>query len=61
MTAPKTQSQQADLELDPAHDAWFRDGVEQALTSKEAIVSNDDVRAIFAKKRAAWKAGIAAE
>jgi hypothetical protein len=57
----KPTSKEDDVAIDDAHDAWFRKGVEQALASKDAPISNDEVRDLFAKKRATWKAGIAAE
>jgi hypothetical protein len=44
-----------------AHDIWFQAGVEAALASTAATVSNEDVRNHFAKKRASLRAGIAAE
>lgn len=40
--------------VDPAaHDAWFRAKVQEALSDTRPAVSNEDVTAHFAKRRAA--------
>lgn len=40
--------------VDPAtHDAWFRAKVQEALSDTRPAVSNEDVAAHFAKRRAA--------
>jgi antitoxin (DNA-binding transcriptional repressor) of toxin-antitoxin stability system len=39
--------------VDPEHDAWFRERVQQALDDPRPDIPSEDVEAHFAKRRAA--------
>jgi hypothetical protein len=48
-------------EAQATHDAWFRQGVDQGLATVDTAIPNEEVRALFAKKRAKWRDSVAAQ